>query len=124
MDPRAMNIINQVSSLSTQFGVPVTVNRVLQATTPIRNVFGTPTNATPQIFTANVIIESEKIDLMATLAGGKPKEVLKLITNAGTFFLGDELVYGGHTYKVEYMQPVPFIGSDVVDFVHASREVV
>lgn len=124
MDSRAQNIVNQVASLSTQFGVSVTVNRVVQAATPVRNVFGTPTNATTNTFTAKVIIESEKIDLMATIAGGKPREKLKLITNAGTFLLGDELVYGGHTYKVEFMQPVPFIGTDVVDFVHASREVL
>ncbi|GIM47035.1 hypothetical protein DNHGIG_25840 [Collibacillus ludicampi] len=123
MDPRAQSIVNQVASLSGQFGVTVTVKRIVQAATPIRNVFGTPMNATTETFTANVIIESQKIDLMATIAGGKPKEVLKLITNAGTFLLGDEIVFNGHTYKVEYLQPVPFVGVDVVDFVHATREV-
>lgn len=123
MDANAQSIINQVSSLTGSFGTPVTVNRVVQSQTPVRDVFGQPENATTQTFTLNVIVESQKPNLMAILAGGKVKEELRLIVQAGQILNGDEVVYGGNTYKVTFAQPVPFAGSDVVDFIHAEREV-
>lgn len=121
MDSRAQEIINQITSLSGSYGVSVSVSRTTGATQ--RNVFGTPIDGITQSFTTNVVIESEKIDLTPTVAGGKAKEVLKLIASSGIFKVGDELRYGTHTYKVEFLQPVPFAGTDVVDFVHAAREV-
>lgn len=123
MDPRAQSIVNQVASLSGQFGVQVTVNRVVQAATPVMNVFGTPVNGTVQTFTALIIIDSQKLNTLPTLIGMKPKEELKVISNAGTFLVNDEIIYNGNTYKVEFLEPVPFIGTDVVDLVHAYREV-
>lgn len=122
-DSRAQDIINQVASLSGQYGSTVTVKRVVESTTPKRDVFGTPSNATTNTFTASVIIESQKLNSMPTLVGMKPKEELKLIANAGTFLANDEFQFSGHTYKVNFVEPVPFIGTDVVDFVHAQREV-
>jgi hypothetical protein len=46
-----------------------------------------------------------------------------LIANAGTFQFGDELQYNNHAYKVDFLQPIPFSGGSVADFVHAVREV-
>lgn len=123
MDSRAQNIINKMTSLTSQFGVNVAVNRVVQASTPTYDAFGEPTNSTNNTFTSNVIVESQKIDLTSTLLGGKQTEVMKLIANTGVFLLGDEISYSNHTFKVEFVEPVNFTGSNVVDFVHASREV-
>lgn len=128
MDSRAQGIISQISSLSSDFGVTVTGSRMVITSSTPRNAFGTPIDTDgqplkPQPFTANVIIESQKIDWTSTLAGGKAKEVLKLITLAGTFQSGDEFQYSSHTYKVNFTEPVPFVGVDVVNFVHAVREV-
>lgn len=128
MDSRAQEIINQIASLSGSFGVTVTGSRMVITADTSRNSFGTPIDGNgnpiqPQTFTANVIPESQKIDWTPTLAGGKAKEVLKLITIAGTFQNGDELKYSTHTYKVNFIEPVPFAGSDVVNFVHSVREV-
>ncbi|NRD80288.1 hypothetical protein HPT25_23480 [Bacillus sp. BRMEA1] len=128
MDGRAQEIIDQISALSGSFGVTVIYSRIVVTDSTPRNAFGTPIDASgnplvPQSFTANVIIESQKIDETPTLAGGKAKELLKLITSAGIFLAGDELKYGSHTYKVNFIEPVPFVGTDVVNFVHAAREV-
>lgn len=128
MDTRAQEIINQIASLSGSFGISVTGSRLVTTADTPRNSFGTPIDGNgnpiqPQTFTANMIPESQKIDWTPTLAGGKAKEVLKLITSAGIFQSGDELKYGPHTYKVTFIEPVPFAGSDVVNFVHAFREV-
>lgn len=128
MDARAQEIINQIATLSGSFGVSVTGSRTVVTHATPRNAFGTPVDANgnklaPQTFPANVIIESQNIDWTPTLAGGKAKEVLKMIVSAGIFQNGDEIQYGAHTYKVNHLQPVPFVGTDVVDFVHASREV-
>lgn len=125
-DSRANDIITQVSSLTKQFGSTVTVTRTTKVVDPSESVdvFGTPLNPNnPAPFTTQVIIESQKLNTMPTLIGGKPKEELKMIANAGTFLSDDEIQYSGHTYKVNFVQQVPFISSDVVDFVHAEREV-
>jgi|SRR5579875_3352030 len=118
---KAQELSNNINMLTATFGMPVTATRTVGTTQ--RNVFGTPINGTQQTFTTNVIIDSDKLDLTPTLAGGKPKEIVNLITVAGTFQTGDELQYNGHTYKVESLQPIPFMGMSTADFVQASREV-
>lgn len=128
MDSRAQEIINQISALSGSFGVSVTVSRTVITPSTQRNAFGTPIGVTPigvtpTTFSQNVIIESQKIDLTPTLAGGKAQELIKMISTAGVFKPGDEITYNAHKYKVNELQPVPFVGTDVVDFVHAAREV-
>lgn len=121
MDSRVQDLISQIGSISSDFGVSVTVTRPAKGTQ--YDIYMDPVDGSPQTFTANIIIDSDKMDLLPTLAGGKPKEILKMITVAGTFQAGDELIYNGHTFKVGPIQPVPFAGTDVADYVQASREV-
>lgn len=123
MDQRAQEIASQFQLIASQFGVTVTVNRTVQSQTPVRSPFGTPLNATTTTFTTNVIVESQKINTMPTLAGGKPKEELKLQTLPGVVQSNDMITYNGHAYKVMFVEPVPFVGTDVVDFIHAERVV-
>lgn len=121
---RAQDIISQVASLTGQFGASVTITRTTTSPGASTDVFGTPVNPTPPIpFTTSVIVESLKKNVMPTLVGMKPKEELRLIANEGIFLENDEVQYSGHIYKVNFVEPVPFMGSDVVDFVHAQREV-
>lgn len=128
-DPRAQEIIDVVYMLSNDFGIPVTISRIVpstEAATPIpidRNIFGTQTNSQSLTFNVNVIIESQKLNDMPTLVGQKPKEEIRFITIANSFKLQDEVLYGGKKYRVEHVEPVPFVGSDVVDFVRVFREV-
>lgn len=121
MDSKAQELKNNITMLTTNFGVSVTATRGIGATQT--NVFGTPINGTQQTFTANVIIDSDKLDLTPTMAGGKPNEIINLITVPGAFQTGDELQYNNHTYKVESIQPVPFMGMNTADYVRAAREV-
>lgn len=121
MDSRVPDLISQIGSISSNYGVSVTATRPAKGTQ--FDIYMDPIDGTPKPFTANIIIDSDKMDLLPTLAGGKPKEILKMITAAGTFQAGDELAYNGHTFKVGTVQPVPFAGTDVADYVDAYREV-
>lgn len=123
MDPRAQQITDRVAMLSSQYGTPVTVTRIIQAATPIRNAFGTPTNSATTTFTANVIIDSQKINTLPTLVGSKPKEELRLIVSTGLLLNNDEFVMNGHAYKVHAVDPFHFGLTNVVDMVLSSREV-
>jgi len=117
----ASDVQLRLSMILTNFGINVTVNRVQAATQ--YDIYATPLDATTNTFTATIVIESEKMDLTPTLAGGKPVEKLKLLTLPGIFLTGDEIQYGGHTYKVNFLQPTPFQGVNVVDYIYATREV-
>jgi hypothetical protein len=118
---KAQELISNISMLTANFGMSVTATRTTGTTQ--RNVFGTPINGTQQTFTANVIVDSDKMDFTPTLAGGKPKEIVNFITVSGTFQAGDELQYSNHTYKVDGVQPVPFMGMNTADYVKVVREV-
>lgn len=118
---KAQELSQNISSLTANFGIQVTATRMAGVTQ--RNIFGTPIDGSANTFTANVIVDNDKMDLTPTLAGGKAKEIISLITVAGTFLAGDELQYNNHTYKVDGIQPVPFMGMGVADYVSAAREV-
>lgn len=118
---KAQELSSNIGMLTSKLGISVTGSRITGPTQ--RNVFGTPIDGSKQTFTASVIFDSDKLDLIPTLAGGKAKEIINLITVPGTFQTGDELQYNAHTYKVEGIQPIPFMGLDTADFVKAAREV-
>lgn len=118
---KAQELSQNINSLTANFGTSVNCTRTTGTTQ--YDIFSKPLNGTPQMFTANVIVDNDKMDLTPTLAGGKDKEILSLITVAGTLLAGDELQYNNHTYKVTGAQPIPFMGMGVADYVSAAREV-
>lgn len=101
--------------------VSVTVTRIVQDPNPTYDAYGRPTNSTTSTFTVNVFVQGRTIELDPELSGGKRKETLKMIAGTGTFLLGDEVSYLGHTFKVELFESDNM--SNAVDFVHAIREV-
>lgn len=117
----AKELNQNISSLTANFGMQVTATRTTGVTQ--YDIFSKPIDGIQQTFTANVIVDSDKMDLTPTLAGGKAKEIVSLITVAGTFLAGDELQYNNHTYKVTGAQPIPFMGMGVADYVSVAREV-
>jgi len=122
-DSAIISASSDLTALIGSVGMSVTVTRTVLSQITQRSIFGTPQNYTPTTFTASVATSSIKGNEMEVLAGGKPKEILTFVSQAGTFLENDEVAYSGNTYKVDYVARYSLSGTDLCDEVKASREV-
>jgi hypothetical protein len=109
--------------INSDSNVAVSVTRIIQNATPTYDSFGKPTNSTTSTFTVNAIIHEKSTELTPSVVGGKRKEILKIIAATGMFQVADEISFNSHVYKVEGFDSDDLYVYNILDYVHATREV-
>lgn len=122
-DNRFSKVGNDFSTLLDLNGTMVNVTRTVQADITNTNIFSEPTDYTPDKFQAKVLVIDKSMDETAVIAGGKPKEVLRIISASGTFIEEDDISYCTHSYNVKNIEQLQLGGINELDICDATREV-
>jgi len=122
-DNRFSRVETDFNALLSLNGINVTISRTIQSEITERDIYGTPIGYTPETLTATILITDQYLDETTVLAGGKPKEILKIIANAGTFIENDEIPYNSHNYQITSVENVPLGGNNTLEMCIATREV-
>ena len=122
-DNRFSRVETDFNALLNLNGINVTISRIIQSEITERDIYGTPIGYTPEILTATILVTDQYLDETTVLAGGKPKEILKIIANAGTFIKNDEIPYNSHHYKITSVEDIPLGGNNTLEMCIATREV-
>jgi hypothetical protein len=121
---------NRFSRITTDFnmllelnGVDVTITRTEQSQITNRDIFGMPEGYTPNTFTVKVLVTDQYLDETTVIAGGKPKEILKIMALPGTFVENDDISYNSHSYQVTDVEKISLSGNDSLELYSATRQV-
>lgn len=122
-DNRFSRVETDFNALLSLNGINVTISRTVQSEITERDIYGTPVGYTPKTLTATILVTDQYLDETTVLAGGKPKEILKIITNTGTFIENDDIAYNSHHYQIASLEDIPLGGNNTLEMCIATRQV-
>lgn len=123
-DNRYSGITIDFKRLIDIHGTNISVSRTIQEDIKDKNIFGeADKDYIPQKFQVDVIITEDYFDETIVIAGGKPKEILVFIVEAGKMKENDEVLYSHHSYNVNQINQVPINGDCKLESCTATREV-
>lgn len=122
-DNRFSKAMSDFSMLLELHGITATITRTVQEDIKEKDIFGTPQNYIPQTLAVKFLVTDQYLDETSIIAGGKPKEVIKLIAVPSTFIENDEIPYNSHTYQVTDVGKTVLGSNNSLEMYTATRQV-